>query len=137
MQKSYIVQQILYLTFPQWIFVFHLQTSLVLDNAFLFLKSTEPIIGYQFLNKPSFWAERVYKKIQLCLKGKNYCNCALRWKVIHNIHNMIKNWLFTAKHCQEHYVLIREADRQCTPRLGACPRDLYSARKEMRNEDDI
>lgn len=58
--------------------VLHLQTSLVLDNAFLFLKSMEPVISYKFLNKSSFSATRVYKKINLCLKGKSYCNYALR-----------------------------------------------------------
>lgn len=78
MQKSYVVQQILYLTFPQWMFVLHLKTSLVFDNAFLFLRSMEPVLSYQFLNKSSFCAKRVYKKFQLCLKGKSYCNCALR-----------------------------------------------------------
>lgn len=50
MHKSYIVHQTPYLTFPQWMFVLHLQTSLVLDNAFLFLKSIEPVRSYLFLN---------------------------------------------------------------------------------------
>lgn len=72
MSKFRIIQKVLCLAFSQCVFVLHLQTPLVLDNAFLFLKSTEAVINYQFLNKVSFWAKEEYKKLQ----AKN--DCALR-----------------------------------------------------------
>ena len=78
MRKSSVIQQVLYLTFPQCVFVLHLQNPPVLDNVFLFLKAIEQISCYQFLNKASFWAKKEYKIFWPCLKSTNDWNCALR-----------------------------------------------------------
>lgn len=105
------------------VLILHLQIPLILDNAFLFSKSISPVICHQTLNKSSFWAMKEYQKFQPCLKGKKWSKLCIRnGKSFITLHHMIKSWarLFIAKHCQEQYVLMREPDCWCIPRLGAC-----------------